>query len=262
MLATRRFDQQLVHGMAVRRLPGDGPPLVWIHGLGESSRCFDAIVAHPVLAARDHTLLDLPGYGRSPWSAPASIDATVDALIAYLGVPPILIGHSLGGVVATLVAERAPAAVRAVIDVEGNSSLGDCTFSGQVAAYSEDDFVDHGHDALWAALARDHADPALRGYAASIAFCDPRQMWRHAVDLVALSRAETLAARRAALAVPFTFLAGFPRGICPHSRALLTAAAIPIVDVAPAAHWPFLDQPDAFAAAVARAVQIGDARHR
>ena len=155
---------------------------------------------------------------------------------------------------ATLVAERAPAQVRAVIDVEGNGSLGDCTFSSQVAAYGEDDFADHGHDALWAKLAAESGDPALRGYAASMAFCDPRQIWRHAVDLVELSRTEQLAARRAALAVPLTFLAGAPGGVCARSRELLAAAAIPIVDVAPAGHWPFVDQPAAFAAAVADAL--------
>ena len=36
-------------GMMVRRF-GDGPELVWLHGLGEWSRNFDAIAAHPALA--------------------------------------------------------------------------------------------------------------------------------------------------------------------------------------------------------------------
>lgn len=243
---------ELCDGMAVRRFDGAGPPLVWIHGLGESSRCFDAIVAHPRLAGRTHLLVDLPGYGRAPWAAPESIEATAARLAGWLPEPAIVIGHSLGGVIATALAERAPERVRAVIDVEGNGSLGDCTFSSQVAAGTVDDFVAHGHDALWASL--DTRDRALRGYAASMAFCDPRQMWRHAVDLVALSRAEGLAARRAALAVPLTFIAGAPGGVCARTRELLAAAGVRVIELAPAGHWPFVDRPDDFAAAVAAAL--------
>ena len=240
--------------MDVRTAGGDGPRVVWIHGLGEAARCFDRIVAHPQLAACAHQLVDLPGYGRSPWGAVDSIDATIDRLCRWLrgGPPAIVVGHSLGGVIATLCGERAPGPVRAVVDVEGNGSLGDCTFSSQVATYREDDFASHGRDALWASL--DASDPALRGYAAAIGFCDPRQMWRHAVDLVELSRGEQLAARRAALAVPLTFIAGAPRGICARSRVLLFEAGVPIVDVGPAGHWPFIDAPDAFADAVAAAI--------
>lgn len=253
MTARRRLDQRESQGLCIRTVAGGGTPLVWIHGLGESSRCFDAIAAHPRLAGRGHALVDLPGYGRAPWAEPATIDETAALLAAWLRArgPAIVVGHSLGGVLATLVAERAPDAVRAVIDVDGNVSEGDCTFSSKIAAYGEDAFAAVGHDLLWTQLAREPDDRALRGYAASLAFADPRQVWRHAVDLVALSKGETLAARRAALAVPFTFVAGAPRGICARSRALLAAAGVPIVDVEPAGHWPFVDQPDRFADAVA-----------
>lgn len=253
MPSPRRFDLTLEDGLAVRRYSGAGAPALWIHGLGESSRCFDAIVAHPRLADRAHVLVDLPGYGRAPWTDARSLDATVDHLASWLRAPAIVIGHSLGGVIATLLAERAPL-VRAVIDVEGNSSLGDCTFSSQIAAYTEDDFAARGHDLLTAKLAAESADPALRGYAASMAFADPHQLWRHAVDLVALSRTETLPSRRAALGQRLTFLAGAPRGICARSRDLLAAAGVPLHDLAPAGHWPFLDQPDPFAALVATAL--------
>lgn len=240
--------------MAVRETGGEGVRVVWIHGLGESGRCFEAITGHPRLGAARHVVVDLPGYGRAPWGPPRSIDATVAALVDWLraGPPAVVVGHSLGGVLATLIGAAAPDCLRAIVDVEGNSSLGDCTFSRQVAAYGEDAFAATGRDLLWTSL--DGRDPALRGYAASIALCDPRQMWRHAVDLVALSEAEDLPARRAALAVPFTFIAGAPSGVCARSRALLAAAGIPLVDVAPAGHWPFVDAPDDFAAALAAAL--------
>src|SRR4051794_16205913 len=93
--------------MIVRRF-GTGPEVVWIHGLGEWSVSFDAVAAHPALARFQHVLPDLPGFGRSPWPDEADdLERTADRLAAWIGArTPALIGHSLGGVLATMVAER------------------------------------------------------------------------------------------------------------------------------------------------------------
>src|SRR5207245_1810936 len=96
------------HAMTVRRI-GEGPELVWIHGLGEASTCFDDVVAR--MPGWTHVLPDLPGCGRSPWPAePAGLDALADALAAWLGgrTPAVVIGHSMGGILSVLIAERAP----------------------------------------------------------------------------------------------------------------------------------------------------------
>ena len=113
--------------MAVRRI-GDGPEVVWLHGLGEQSASFDAIARHPRLAGYTHVLPDLPGYGRSPWPDPDptgrdSLARLASHLARWLAdresaEPPVLVGHSMGGVLALLVAERIPVAV-----------VGCCTFT-------------------------------------------------------------------------------------------------------------------------------------
>lgn len=254
------FVHALEHGMSVRSRGNGSRVLVWIHGLGESGRCFDGIAGHPHLWPYRHVIVDLPGYGRSPWPASSrSLEATVDELAAWLAArddDAVLIGHSLGGVIATLVAERRPDAVCAVVDVEGNASFGDCTFSSRIAAVDDAEFSGGGHELLCQELwAEAGEDRALRGYAASMMFADPWVMWRHATDLVALSRGEGLAARRGKLAVPLLYVAGAPRGVCPRSRELLAAAGVSVVEVGPAGHWPFVDQPEAFAEAVARFVE-------
>ncbi|MDB4961301.1 MAG: alpha/beta hydrolase [Myxococcales bacterium] len=247
--------------MAVRRF-GGGPELVWIHGLGEQSASFERIARQ--LAEVTHVLPDLPGYGRSPAPGPStaagidSIDATADQLAAWLAdatranaPPPILIGHSLGGVLATLVAERMP--VRGVINIDGNLTRGDCTFSAEAAAYSLEDFIASGFAAMRARVGeRAAAEPPLRGYHAALTLADPAAFHRHAIDLVRLSSTETLAGRLAALGVPTLFVAGVPRGICEASRALLDAHRVPWIGIEPAGHWPFIDQPDAFASVVGR----------
>lgn len=243
----------LEHGMLVRRL-GSGPELVWIHGLGEQAASFDPVVR--ALPGFTHVLPDLPGYGRSPWPDLADLPAgdslaqLADHLVGWLGArQPMLVGHSLGGVLATLIAERME--VAALVNLDGNLSRGDCTLSAQAAAYPLADFVDHGFAAIRASVyERGVTDLALRGYFAALTLACPEVLHRHAVDLVALSAGETLAPRLAAVRAPVRFVAGVPRGICARSRALLDAHGIEWVGVEPSGHWLFVDQPVATAAAI------------
>lgn len=244
------------HGMTVRRF-GAGPELVWIHGLGEWSLCFDEIARHAAFAGFAHTLPDLPGYGRSPWPARpgppegCSLEALADHLAAWLAPRPrpILLGHSMGGVLATLVAERIPAA--GVVDIDGNLSRGDCTFSARGASFTLDDFIARGFAELRADVyAGGATDRALRGYHAALSAASPAVFHRNATDLVAASATEALAPRLAKLRCPALFVAGVPTGICAYSRGLLDHHGARWIGVEPAGHWVFIDQPDAFAAAV------------
>jgi pimeloyl-ACP methyl ester carboxylesterase len=235
------------HGMSVRRT-GSGPELVWIHGLGESSTSFDPVVA--ALDGFSHTLVDLPGYGRSAWPAePIGLEALADHLAAWVARDAVVIGHSMGGVLATLIAERG--AARAIIDIDGNISGGDCTFSGQAVAWTESEFVACGLAALRARVYEAGiADPVQRGYAAAMMFASPRMFYRHAADLVAMAHGEQLAPRLAALAVPALFVAGVPRGICEASRGLLDRHRVRWIGIEPAGHWVYLDQLAQFVAVV------------
>jgi pimeloyl-ACP methyl ester carboxylesterase len=235
------------HGMSVRRT-GSGPELVWIHGLGESSTSFEPAIAE--LGEFSHVLVDLPGYGRSAWpDEPLSLDALADHLAAWLPRSAIVIGHSMGGVLATLIAERG--AAKAIVNIDGNISRGDCTFSSQAIAWTEDDFVAHGFAELRGRVYEAGvADPPLRGYAAAMTFASPRMFYRHASDLVALSLTESMAPRLAALRVPALFVAGVPRGICEASRALLDRHGARWVGIEPAGHWVYLDQRARFAATI------------
>ena len=241
----------LEHDMMVRRF-GAGPEIVWIHGLGEWSLGFDPLAGHPALAGFSHVLPDLPGYGRSPWpEQPEDLERVADRLAAWIGDRrPALIGRSMGGVLATLVAERI--AARAVVDVDGNLSSGDCTFSARATAYTLDDFVAHGLAAMRAEVyERGETDMALRGYHAAMCVASPHVYHRHAANLVAMSAPETLVTRLGKLRAPVLFVAGVPDGICTHSRGLLDRHGVRWVGLEPAGHWVHTDQPEAFASAVA-----------
>jgi pimeloyl-ACP methyl ester carboxylesterase len=78
-------------------------------------------------------------------------------------------------------------------------------------------------------------------------FASPEMFHRHALDLVDMSTADTLAPRLAALPCKKLFVAGVPDGICAASRARLDAVGVSWVGVEPAGHWVHLDQLARFA---------------
>jgi pimeloyl-ACP methyl ester carboxylesterase len=243
------------HGMVVRRAgegARPGPRVVWIHGLGESSVSFEPVIAK--LPGYEHVLVDLPGYGRSQWPERApSLAELADQLARWLAdeQPATIVGHSMGGVLCTLVAERC--AVRAVVNIEGNLTRGDCTFSALASAYELSDFCAHGFSEIRARVyAEGLTKLPLRTYHAAMCLASPHVFHRHALELVQLSSGGTLGPRLAALRVPRLYVAGVPDGICAESRALLDRLGVRWVGLEPAGHWVYLDQLDRFAAEAAR----------
>ena len=120
-------------------------PVVLIHGLLGSLR--DAAIA-AALVPRPSLAPDLLGYGSLAGVAPATltIDAQVEhvraALVQAFGARPVcLVGHSAGGVVASLLALRHPALVATVINVEGNFTLRDAFWSASLAEMAPADVV-------------------------------------------------------------------------------------------------------------------------
>lgn len=239
-----RFSSE--HGMTVRRV-GDGPELVWIHGLGEASTCFDEVVA--AMPGWTHVLPDLPGCGRSPWAPASGLDELATRLAGWLGerAPAPVIGHSMGGVLAVLLAEHA--AVRAIVNIEGNLSAGDCVFSLRAASQPREAFVAGGFAVLrdWV-FDRSIAERPMRGYHGAMVFASPEMFHANATSLVAISTGETMAPRLARLAerMPVLYVAGVPDGICGKSRELLEEHRVPWRGIEPAGHWVYADRREAF----------------
>ena len=93
-------------------------PLVMLHG---GAWCWQEYLSLiPRLSQRWHTYaLDLRGNGRSGWVAEhyRLEDFTEDTVefVRQLNAPAVLIGHSIGGVIALMVASRCPEKVKALI---------------------------------------------------------------------------------------------------------------------------------------------------
>ncbi len=105
--------------ICVRRHGGDGPPLVLIHGIGSSSADFDPVL--PQLSALTSPItLDLRGHGES--SRPAEgyhygdyIHDLEDVLAALSLARPIVLGHSLGGIITLFWASQHAGEARGII---------------------------------------------------------------------------------------------------------------------------------------------------
>jgi len=97
-------------------------PLLILHGLFGSASNFRG-PAQQLSKQREVVLADLRNHGASPWDDDVSFSAAADdvaELVDSLGMPSInLVGHSLGGKVAMLVALRRPALVErlCVVDI-------------------------------------------------------------------------------------------------------------------------------------------------
>lgn len=252
------WTHHLEHGMLVRELGEPGKQtLLWLHGLGSWGECFGSVMGRVGLAARHQLAPDLPGYGRSAWTAePLTLTELTDHVATWLRGRPVgpvtVIGHSLGGVVAQILAERAPDVVRAVVDVEGNISSQDCSVSRVVTRQGRERFCAGGIDALAAEVFRQAKSSAtLRDYYVSLRLCDPRAFHAHSMELVALSDSELLAEQLAELSVPTCYIAGDAAGAAgPRSIELLARACVPCRVIAGAGHVPFLDQPERFVQAL------------
>ena len=104
------------------KVEGEGPPIVLIHGFGAALDWWDAIA--PELA-RDHKVVRLDLIGHGGTEAPGSgyeIErqaALVKAVLTKLGVGrTIVVGHSMGGEVATAITVANPESVEKLVLID------------------------------------------------------------------------------------------------------------------------------------------------
>jgi len=117
--------------------PAD-PELVALHGAGLNAHSFD-----PMLLALDvpALALDLPGHGRSDWRADADYRPdrlapdVAPAIESFSRRPIALLGHSLGGLTAALVAASRPALVRQLVVVDITPGVSPSGDAGAVAEF-------------------------------------------------------------------------------------------------------------------------------
>ena len=240
---------------------GSGTPVLFVHGLGNAASNFEDALAARALAEHRLIGLDLPGCGASPYprSTRLDIDGVVNVVEAFVDAidPPkfLLVGASLGGLVALLYAERHPDRLLGFLNVEGNLAPEDCMFSRRVVPHTYEEFA----RVVLPDIKRSLAARPGRGFAKHLEVlhrADPRAYFDYSFQTVEYSDNAGLLDRFLSLPVPVHFVHGsMNRGLTYLPR--IRASRCTVTEVPDADHFLFYDAPEAFADCVRRAAVAG-----
>jgi pimeloyl-ACP methyl ester carboxylesterase len=171
-------------------IPGDDPPLLWLHGwqCSATGELLPAAV-QPALRGRRSLVVDFLGHGYSdkPPDFQYSVQEHARTILALMDDRAIadcgLVGHSMGGTVAVLVAAARPAAVSVLVMAEPSiDPAGGDSWEGQ----SEAEYADHGFaDLVAGQVAEAEANPAgLRAaHLGMTRLIEPRAIYRERVSM-------------------------------------------------------------------------------
>ena len=241
-------------------VPGDDPPLLWLHGWQCSStgELMPVAVQAP-LRGRRSILVDFLGHGYSdrPPEFAYTREAharTIVALIDALGLSECgLVGHSMGGAIAVHVAADRPATVSLLIMAEGAIDAGgEAPFGG----LTEEQFVTHGFRELLEAQSKEaEAQPdGLRAAHLGITrTADPLALHREGVSLERGTDPSVRSLLRT-LQIPRWYLQGELSDPQPDLQHDLAAMRVGWKVVPKTAHAMGLQNPEGFAQAVAEAM--------
>lgn len=113
-------------GLHTTHIGEAGQRVAFLHGLFGQGKNFTTI-AKALLPDAQSLLIDLPNHGRSPWTDAVDYVEMADAVAAELKAwgPTHLVGHSMGGKVAMVLALRHPDLVERLVIVDISPSPSD-----------------------------------------------------------------------------------------------------------------------------------------
>jgi pimeloyl-ACP methyl ester carboxylesterase len=124
---------------------GHGEPIVFLHGFGSTKEDYADIARLAAFSGRSFIAYDAPGCGETACSDLSAVSIpflveTARAVLARLEVKRFhLIGHSMGGLTALMLAHEERDRVLSFIDIEGNVAPEDCFLSRQIVNYPAED---------------------------------------------------------------------------------------------------------------------------
>ena len=241
-----------------------GPRVAFLHGLFGQGRNFTQIAKALVPDLRS-VLVDLPNHGRSAWLETTDYvvvaDAVADLLRERYGDdgPVHLVGHSMGGKVAMVLALRHPELVDrlVVVDISPVTSGGEGEFGHLLDSLAaiDVDAVERRADAD-AALAEHVADERVRGFLLqNLRSGKDGFGWQANLDLLRaeLSSIAGFPELGGSFERPVLWIAGEHSGYVRPEHGDAMRALFPstrLVTVKGAGHWVHSEQPEAFVSAL------------
>lgn len=103
--------------------PAAGTPVLFLHGGGQTRQSWGKAIGEAAKRGYRAISLDLRGHGESGWSPDGVYGmelfaGDVRAVIETLGAPPVLVGASLGGLAALIIAAYPPPTVAGLVLVD------------------------------------------------------------------------------------------------------------------------------------------------
>jgi pimeloyl-ACP methyl ester carboxylesterase len=142
----------LSFSLSTIRREGPLAPIFFLHGFGGTKEDYVDIALNPLFVGRPFLAYDSPGSGESTMSDMSQLSMPLLVSIAEQVLQQFnithyhLVGHSMGGLVSNLLAQRQESSVLSFINIKGNLAPEDCFLSRQVLHYPSDDpevFVDN-----------------------------------------------------------------------------------------------------------------------
>jgi pimeloyl-ACP methyl ester carboxylesterase len=110
-------------GTRVLEVPGDGPPILLLHGFSDSADSWRPLLVSLAARSRRAVAIDVPGFGAATRLPRGSLLPHLDAFTsAFVGAygqdePAVLAGNSMGGLLALRAAQRGDVPLLAVVGV-------------------------------------------------------------------------------------------------------------------------------------------------
>jgi 3-oxoadipate enol-lactonase len=236
---------------------GEGPPVVFIHGLGGSANVWHGVIQ--AMKQHHHCIaMDLRGHGRSQAKGKFSVQGwakDVHKLVRHLELPAVtVVGHSLGTLIAQQFASDNPDSVEHLVLVGGISYFqpGTNEAYGQRADLVEKEGMDALVDDWLAGAVSPQSHATLSGGVGLL-----RELFLRN-DPVAYAKscralAEAPAIRRDELGMPTLMVTGAHDRSTPLAMSEELKRSIPVSRVqvlANVGHWSPIEAPGAVAAAI------------
>jgi 3-oxoadipate enol-lactonase len=237
-------------------------PLIFLHGIGGAARAWRRQLA--TFGDRFRAIAwDMPGYGGSTPLASVSIAALADALqqfIEQLGAAkPILVGHSIGGMIVQKWLAQSPTLARAVVLAQTSPAFGKADgewqksfIAARLGPLDRGETMKSLAPALVNELVGDDPDPNGMELARECMGSVPEASYRAMMlALIGFDQRSTLGN----ISVPTLLLSGSKDNNAPAPMMAKTATYIPgaeYVELAGVGHLANLERPGAFDEALGR----------